>query len=73
MASEEKPQRNSRRRACARKQATTSLMTAKPGKINDIHGWMRVKPEHVLEEHGVAAVIGVENANLEEALKADQQ
>ena len=54
----------------------TSYDIADDGKArqdHDIYGRMRIKPEHVLEKHRITAVIGIENADLEGALEADQQ
>ena len=40
---------------------------------HDVHGRMGVEPEEVLEEDGVAAELGIEDSQAEDALRGDQQ
>jgi len=48
--------------------ATISLIAPIAGRIMNVDGGVRIEPEEVLEEHGVAAVSRVEDADVEEAL-----
>ena len=73
MASEEKSHKGIAEDALAREASYDFADDGKARQDHDIHGWMRVKPEHVLEKHRITAVIGIENADFEEALKADEQ
>ena len=47
------------------KQAMSSLITPIAGQDHDVHGRVRVEPEHVLEQDRVAAERGVEDADAE--------
>ena len=40
---------------------------------HDVDGRVRVEPEEVLEQHGIAAQLRVEDADVEEALGGEQQ
>src|SRR6202030_2222663 len=40
---------------------------------HDVHGGMRVKPEHVLKQNGIAADGRIENADVEGALQGHQR
>ena len=45
---------------------------AHAGQNHDVDRRMRVEPEHVLEQNRIAADGGIENADVEAALQADQ-
>ncbi len=51
----------------------SSLMTPIDGQDHDVDGGVRVEPEQVLEEDGVAAAGGVEEAEVEDPLEGHQQ
>ena len=55
------------------KVGTISDMTAMAGQHHDVDGRVRVEPEEVLEEHRIAAVRGVEDAEAEGVLDRDQE
>ena len=42
-------------------------------KNHDVHGGMRIEPEEMLKEYGVAAESGIEKAQVKYAFKADEQ
>ena len=43
-----------------------SLTTAMAGQHHDVNGRMRVEPEHVLEQHRIAAQRRIEDSDLED-------
>src|SRR5277367_1959432 len=40
---------------------------------HDVHGGMRVEPEHVLEQDGIAADGGIEDADVQQAFQAEKE
>ena len=55
------------------KAVMSSLITPIDGQDHDVDGGVRVEPEEVLEEDRVAAVLRVEDADVEEPLGADEE
>ncbi len=41
-------------------------------KNHDVDGWVRIEPEQVLEQDRIAAIVGVEDAGMQDALQAQQ-
>src|SRR6202041_2527183 len=46
---------------------------AHAGQNHDVHGGMRIEPEHVLEQDGIAADGWIEDADVQQALQAQQE